>query len=89
MANRFMSRAEVEGVPIWYSQQEFDCPEVCVCFGDDDATGGLWMERKDPLTNYEWLKRHPDAINVTNAYEVLPLKTIIRLMDQSGRGGPG
>ncbi len=64
MANRFMSTAELEGAVIWYSPSK----------------NYWWMESTDAYKAACKVEQFPDAIHVTNAYEVLDPDFVHKLM---------
>jgi len=69
MANRIMTRAEVDGAAIWYFEE----------------SGQWWMEPTDKAKKREVLASHVDAIHVTNAYDVLDPLFVRKLIIESGR----
>lgn len=69
MTNRLMTRAEIDGATIWHSPEHRK----------------WWMEPRDPVSAAEIVLQYPDAIDVTNAYDVLPLHFIEQLMSDAGR----
>lgn len=64
---RLVELAKVCGIPIWHSVSE----------------DHWWMEPPNAQTAREILRRHPDAIRVTNAYDVLSLDVLQQLMDEA------
>ena len=44
-----------------------------------------WMEHKDPRLAREKLAKYPDAINITNAYEIYSPEFIRYLCVEAGR----
>lgn len=62
--NRLMTRAEIEGARIWYS------PEARI----------WWMDPRNLREAVRIVRLCPDAIHVTNAYEMLDLEFVADLM---------
>jgi len=44
-----------------------------------------WIDDIDPLTAARKVEQHPDAVNVTNAWDILDTMYLDRLMVQAGR----